>query len=56
MIIIALNTANATMALLRLSFFRAAGFPFGCWDRGMGIGMAFAAVAFVFFTENEPRS
>jgi hypothetical protein len=54
MIIIALNTANATMALLTPSFFRAAGFPFGCWDRGMG--MAFAAVAFVFITKNAPRS
>jgi hypothetical protein len=52
MIITALKTANAMMALLTLSFFFAAGFPFGCWDRGMG--MAFAAVAFVFFTKNPP--
>jgi hypothetical protein len=52
MIITALKTANAMMALLTLSFFFAAGFPFGCRDRGMG--MAFAAVAFVFITKNPP--
>jgi hypothetical protein len=56
MIIIALNTANATMALLTLSFFRAAGFPLGGRSTEGGMGMAFAAVAFVFFTENAPRS